>query len=72
MEPADRSRNVSRWQKCSVAGCLRPAKARALCDAHYNRTKHAGLKPELPVRSLEPRSKKKTRHHSVTGPTSFN
>jgi hypothetical protein len=44
---------MSRWRRCTVAGCLRPAKARGLCDAHYNRSKHAGLKPERPIRSLE-------------------
>jgi hypothetical protein len=59
MVRAGRSRNVSRWQKCSVAGCLRPMKARGLCDAHYNRLLHAGLKPELPIRCLAPRSGKK-------------
>jgi hypothetical protein len=36
-----------------VAGCLRPAKARGFCDAHFNRLRKGGLKPELPVRSLE-------------------
>jgi hypothetical protein len=44
---------VSRWHRCRVAGCLRPMKAKGLCDAHYSRLHHAGLKPELPVRSLE-------------------
>jgi hypothetical protein len=54
-----RSRNVSRWQRCRVVGCLRPMKARGLCDAHYNRLHHAGLKPELPIRSLAGRNRLK-------------
>jgi hypothetical protein len=44
---------MSKWKKCKVAGCLRPAKARGFCDAHWNRVREGGLKPELPVRSLE-------------------
>jgi hypothetical protein len=45
---------MSRWKKCKVTGCLRPAKAREFCDAHYNRlTKGYGLRPERPVRALE-------------------
>jgi hypothetical protein len=52
---------MSRWQKCSIAGCLRPMKAKGLCDAHYNRLKHAGLKPELPVRSLDRQLPPRTR-----------
>jgi hypothetical protein len=32
-------------------------KARGLCDAHYNRLHHAGLKPELPIRSLAGRNR---------------
>jgi hypothetical protein len=58
---------MSRWQRCSVPGCLRPAKARGLCDAHYNRAKHAGLKPQRPIRSLEPHSKKKPAATGATG-----
>jgi hypothetical protein len=63
---------MSRWHRCQVQGCLRPMKAKGLCDAHYNRLRQAHLDPERPIRSLAPRSKKKARHHSVTGPTSFN
>jgi hypothetical protein len=59
MVKVGRSRNVSRWQRCRIAGCLRPAKARGLCDAHYNRLHRAGLKPELPVRSLAGRNRLK-------------
>jgi hypothetical protein len=58
---------MSRWQRCRVVGCLRPMKARGLCDAHYNRLNHAGLKPERPVRSLAPRSKKKPAATGATG-----
>ena len=57
MEAAGRSRNVSRWQRCRIAGCVRPAKARGLCDAHYNRSRKAGLNPELPIRSLAGRNR---------------
>jgi hypothetical protein len=32
-------------------------KAKGLCDAHYNRLHRAGLKPELPIRSLQKRER---------------
>jgi hypothetical protein len=32
-------------------------KAKGLCDAHYNRLHRAGLKPELPIRSLDRRKR---------------
>jgi chromosome segregation ATPase len=49
---------MSRWKKCSVPGCLRPAKAKSLCAAHYSRLKHGlrQLQPEVPVRSLAGRN----------------
>jgi len=45
---------MSKWRRCSVKDCVRPAKARGLCDAHYGRLMRTwrGLRPELPVRSL--------------------
>jgi hypothetical protein len=44
---------MSRWRRCSVPSCLRPAKAHGLCGAHYERLRKSGnIKPELPVRSL--------------------
>jgi hypothetical protein len=44
---------MSRWRRCSVASCIRPAKAHGLCGAHYNRLRNQGsIKAEMPVRSL--------------------
>jgi hypothetical protein len=41
---------MSRWVKCSVASCERPAEKRGLCGAHYGRLKRGGtLRPEEPI-----------------------
>jgi hypothetical protein len=51
---------VSRWTKCTVASCLRMARCRGLCEAHYKRLRYgkAGLAPERPIRSPKmPRSR---------------
>jgi hypothetical protein len=36
-----------------VQGRWMPKRRRGFCDAHFNRLRRGGLKPELPVRSLE-------------------
>jgi hypothetical protein len=50
---------MSRWQRCQVQGCLRVAKVRGLCDAHYKRLRKSGsVQAEQPVRSLMRRIKR--------------
>jgi hypothetical protein len=42
---------VSRWRRCRVPSCLRIARCRGLCDAHYKRAKYykCGLDPQRPI-----------------------
>jgi hypothetical protein len=42
---------MSNWKPCAVTSCLRPARTRGLCEAHYKRRKYSkiGLAPELPI-----------------------
>jgi hypothetical protein len=41
---------VSKWKACSVAGCLRQAKARGLCQPHLDRLRHMGsVQADRPV-----------------------
>ena len=45
---------MSKWKACSVAGCVRRAKARGLCEAHLNRLRNTGsIKPELPILMMD-------------------
>lgn len=47
---------MSKWHKCSIASCLRIAKARGLCDGHYKRLRATGnLKQEVPIGLLRKR-----------------
>jgi len=42
---------VSRWKKCEVATCVRPALKNGLCGAHWHRVRRYGeLRPEEPIR----------------------
>jgi len=49
---------MSHWHKCRVATCIRPARYRGLCDAHWSRLKKIGrLNEEVPI-GPPPRKKK--------------
>lgn len=42
---------MSRWKKCEVATCVRPALKNGLCGAHWHRVRRYGeLRPEEPIR----------------------
>src|SRR4029077_3743602 len=66
---------MSRWRHCTVPGCLRPAKARGLCNAHYYRLKRG--QESAPARGAGPLVHAETRlvpdkigdnHQSVKAP----
>ena len=41
---------MSKWIACSVAGCVRRARAHGLCEAHINRLRRIGsVQAERPV-----------------------
>jgi hypothetical protein len=42
---------MSKWHKCKVETCDRPAWKKGLCGAHASRLRHSGeLRPEVPIR----------------------
>lgn len=42
---------MSRWIKCGVPSCVRVARTKGLCEAHYKRARYCkcGLDPERPI-----------------------
>ena len=52
---------MSKWKPCSVAGCLRRAKAHGICEAHLNRLRNTGsVKAELPLLMMNHKQAKGT------------
>ena len=42
---------MSRWKKCKVETCARPAWKKGLCGAHHGRLVRGGdLRPEVPIK----------------------